>query len=656
MNTKINIILVFLLLLLAGCATVDSIVYRAEMKTPPPGSMQLNPAIFLPEFVFHHLGIREGDPVWIIHRNRQIELRAYLLPDTTHVFALHKKYAEELGLNYQTVSIKIKKIPSGKATLNPRPLRRYMEIYRGKPDRWLHIAIGAPHGDCDMETGNIVRLTSQKYGIPAAAAYGYRLSYRGIWWDVNRPLMKLPKKEGGVHPERVWNRQAETVYLAYQDSLFKAGGLHPGERFELFCSFHGHDLTVRLPEGKRVERPVIEGMGVGFSYRQLRRIKAFYRKNSHRYFTSPPALYFGNLPEDRKYSTHGVTVPFFYSGLGTRTYGSLRSDLVKYALHLETPNSIRLNPDVQPHTARFLYELYRFILDSVITIRPGANSNTPKIIPPPDFGKKVTVPGGLYPMGAPDNIGWGSEHPQHPVKIDPFEIDIYEVTNRQFVRFLNEAFQRNLIRVENGVVKDARQEEHILCRTREAAPFSQIQFDGKRFSVIPGKNYFPVVYVSYYGARMYARHNKERLPTEAEWEMAASWSPRLKRKFLYAVAADTVIGKWANFENSGDPFETGPIPATTPVGYYRKSSPMGVADMSGNVWEWCSDYYQYDYYRQSSSGTWKNPAGPRTGTMRVIRGGAWNTEFAVTRTTMRLGIHPNATLINVGFRCVKSGQ
>jgi len=74
--------------------------------------------------------------------------------------------------------------------------------------------------------------------------------------------------------------------------------------------------------------------------------------------------------------------------------------------------------------------------------------------------------------------------------------------------------------------------------------------------------------------------------------------------------------------------------------------------MSGNVWEWTSDYYVSNIHSKLKDGVVENPSGAKTGTMFVIKGGAWNTEGPVTSTTKRLGINPNTALMNLGFRCV----
>jgi len=649
-----GLLFILALFILNACAERKELRFKAELVKPPVATRQLGPSIFVPDSLIRVLGVAEGTPVLAELAGKSVELRIYKLMRPGNLFAVHKKYREFWNLETgQTYPLLLKTIPPHQARLIPKPVRFSVENYHAQPARWQSVAIGAPHGDCDLETGAIVKLVTQNYQIPSTAAYGARLSYRGIWYDVNRPLMKLPKKGGGVIPERVWNSRAEEIYHMYQDSVWKNSGLRYGQRFKLFCSFHGHDLTVKLADGKVIQRPVIEAMGIGFRKSELRKIKTFYNQHKTKYFENPPLLVFGNLPEDRVYEYQSIPLTFFYSGLGTRVYGSLRSDLIEHGLHMETPNSMRLNPEVQPHTARFLHDLYEFVMNEILAKRKDAPQE--RKISFQRHGKPgmVKVKGGVFPMGAPKGVGWSGERPQHQVKVDPFQIDRYEVTNRQYAEFLNQALNQQQITVTKGVVRSAAHPDQIWLRTYQAAPMSHITYRQNRFKVLEGKEDFPVIFVSWYGAKAYARWLGGDLPTEAEWEMAASWDRRNNKKYLYGYASDMVDSSKANFEDSGDPFEQETGTRTTPSGFYRASSPSGAYDMSGNVMEWCRDYYQYGYYKHAPQGVWDNPAGPETGTMRTVRGGAWNLEPWVSRTTFRLGVHPNATLVNVGFRCVK---
>ncbi len=641
--------------LMQGCQMQQQVTFRAQLVKAPVATRQLDPAVFVPKHVIRKLHINEGDPVQVTYQRRALQVRIYDIWREGNIFALHKNFADSLGLTRgQTYPIRIRALRSGETHLTPRPIRTWVENYHGQKENWQKIALGAPHGDCDMKTGDIVKIVSQQFGIPATAGYGARLSYRGIWFDMNRPLMKLPKKGGGVFRERVWNRKAEQVYHMYQDSVWRNSGLRFGQRFRLFSSFHGHDLTVRLKNGKVIQRPVIEAMGVGFRKTQLRKIKDFYNRHKTEYYTDPPQLVFGNLPEDRVYTYQGIPLTFFYSGLGTRVYGSLRSDLVRHALHMETPNSMRLDPAVRPKTARFLHDLYRFILDSVLA--EDVPSSLPKNFSyTPRKGKRwIKIDGGTFDMGAPKNVGWASEHPQHRVRLKGFHMASYEVTNQEYADFLNSALKEGRIVVEQGVVKNARNPEEIWFRSKEAAPMSQIEFRDQSFFVQKGKAPFPVIYVSWYGAQAYAQFYGWRLPSEAEWEMAASWDARKNRKYIYAYASDRVDAAKANFEDSGDPSEAQTDEAqTVPVGYYAAKSPAGAYNMGGNVMEWCADFYDYGFYKKAPKGVWENPLCTEEKTMRTVRGGAWNLEPWIGRTTFRLGIHPNATLVNVGFRCAK---
>ncbi len=641
------------LILLSSCQTRTDMEINAKLVRPPVATRQLGPAVFLPKTILRDLQIKEGWPLRVASGSASMELRAYLLPDSGKVFSMHKEYSKKLGLKPGSNRIVLKRLSREQAHLSPRPLRVYAENYRGNTEKWSRIAYGAPHGDCDMETGNIVKQMTETYGIPSTAGYGARLSYRGKWFDMNRPLMKLPKPGGGTFPDRVWNAQSEAVYHMYQDSVWRNNGMHFGQRFDLFCSFHGHDLTVRLKDGTRIERPVMEAMGVGFTKNELRKIKAFYNRSKTNYYAHPPMLVFGNLPEDRTYYYQGIPLTFFYSGLGTRVYGSLRGDLVKHALHIETPNTMRLDKTVQPKTAQFLFDLYTFITDSILSAPKENSRKIPGNTKPKGYGKMVAVPAGAFPMGTDNTSCWSSERPAHQTYVSAFKIDRYEVSNEQYASFLNRAFKAHKIMVQHGVVKSTEDSSHILCRTVLAAPMSQLTFKQGIFSALAGKEYFPVIYVSYYGAQRYAAFNGKRLPTEAEWEKAAGWDAQRHKKYMFAYRSDRVQENKANFEDSGDPFEWGEHAFTTPVGWYRAQSPAGVYDMSGNVLEWCADFYDYNRYKKQK-GEVKNPKGPAQGTMRTVRGGAWNLEPWISRTTFRLGIHPNMTLVNVGFRCVKT--
>jgi formylglycine-generating enzyme required for sulfatase activity len=643
--------LVFLLAFVGAKGKGKKLILQVERGKTPVATRQLGPAIFFDESVISDLHVAEGTPVKVSCNGRTEFLRIYKFFGGKDKFALRNEYAEKLGIQEGTYQITVEPSTPEEAGISSKPIRFVVENYKGDLKKWKGYAFGAPHGDCDNETGAVVKIVSRLYGIPATAAYGCRVSYRGIWYDCNRPLMKLPKPGNrGVFPERQWNRAAVEKYKIYQDSVWANSNLSFGKRFKLFCSFHGHDLTVKLPGGKKIQRPVIEGIGVGFSKNELRRIKKYYYSVSSKYYTDPPDLYFGNLPEDLTYYYKGVRLTFFYSGLGTRTYGSLRSDLVQNALHLETPDMMRIGKQAQSATADLLFNLYTFIKDSIFTSRK-VNVTNLTIKKPVDLGKMVTVPAGEFLMGAPNGFGWSAERPQHKVWTDEFQIDKYEVTNEQYSNFLTAAFKVNKIIVKNGVVRSADNTDRKYCLTKQAVPFAQIKFDGVKFTAEKGKEFFPVVYVTYYGALAYARFYGMDLPTEAEWEKAASWDG--KRKYLFGVQADTIDGTQANFEDSGDPFDFNSLPGTTPVGFYDSQSPYGLKDVSGNVWEWCSDNYIYGYYRTIKEKLIFNPTGPDTSTIRTIRGGAWNTEPFVTRTTMRLGINPNTPLVNLGFRCVK---
>lgn len=270
----------------------------------------------------------------------------------------------------------------------------------------------------------------------------------------------------------------------------------------------------------------------------------------------------------------------------------------------------------------------------------------------------VLIPAGNFLMGRDEDRGWsamadpemfGDELPPHEVYVDAFYIDKYEVTNRQFKEFVD----------TTGYVTDA--ERHGFSETMVPADEAQTPIQGTdigwiwregvtwrtpegQHSSIEELMDHPVVHVSWNDANAYAQWVGKRLPTEAEWEKAASggamtnwfWSDELS-VFIddgIVVGVDVDIdstGKYANFygehrkdivypkEYCDGYYGTAPVGSLQPNGY-------GLYDTAGNVFEWVSDWYQYDYFINSPV---NNPKGPESGeyhwgqVTKVIKGGGW---------------------------------
>jgi len=300
----------------------------------------------------------------------------------------------------------------------------------------------------------------------------------------------------------------------------------------------------------------------------------------------------------------------------------------------------------------------------------------------------VGVAGGDFQMGDPWNEGGTDERPVHTVYISSFYIDASEVTNQQYADGLNWAWaQGGLITVTNAVVyKYGSGTSYAYCDTTTSSPYSRITWDGSTFAVLPDKETHPATEVSWYGAVAYcnwrsAREGKPlcydlsnwscnfavpgyRLATEAEWEKAAGWDPAEQKHFRFGghtdgCGYDCLDGYGANYWNSGDPFESGTYPWSTPVGFYDGTthgayptedarSYYGCYDMSGNVWEWCYDWYSSGYYSNSPS---TDPTGPPSGIWRVVRGGGWANNPASSRSAKRGPDGPSDRDVNIGFRC-----
>ena len=257
----------------------------------------------------------------------------------------------------------------------------------------------------------------------------------------------------------------------------------------------------------------------------------------------------------------------------------------------------------------------------------------------------VAIPGGTFVMGT--NDGFPFEGPAHEVTVKPFKLDKHEVTVAQFAKFV----------AATGYKTEA--EGFGWSGVFDPAQKGWAKSDGADWRHPDGpkstaKDDEPVCQVSYADAQAYAKWAGKRLPTEAEWEFAARGG--LKNK-TYAWGDELrpggkpVANWWQGVFPQKDTAEDG-FTNRAPVGKFAPNG-YGLYDMSGNVWEWCADWYAPDYYAKSPK---DNPTGPATGEERVLRGGSWMCSENYCnnyRVAGRSKTTPDSALNNLGFRCAK---
>ena len=305
----------------------------------------------------------------------------------------------------------------------------------------------------------------------------------------------------------------------------------------------------------------------------------------------------------------------------------------------------------------------------------------------------VLVPGGTFFMGADDEQAWPDEYPKHEIVIDSFWIDIHEVTNAQFEAFVEatgyvttaektldwEEIKKEL---PPGTPKPADSllapSSLVFVPTNRPVPLNNVSqwWKWKRGanwrhpegpgSTIAGKENHPVVHVSWFDAVAYCDWAGKRLPTEAEWEYASrgglkdavySWGDENLNQGK--PKANTWEGNFPYQNKQRDGYYlTAPVQNYQPNGY-------GLYDMSGNVWEWCADWYHQDYYKTLASQKTYNPQGPKTSfdpnephaKKRVSRGGSFlchESYCSGYRNAMRMKTTPDTGSIHTGFRTVGS--
>jgi formylglycine-generating enzyme required for sulfatase activity len=304
----------------------------------------------------------------------------------------------------------------------------------------------------------------------------------------------------------------------------------------------------------------------------------------------------------------------------------------------------------------------------------------------------VFIKGGTFMMGGDNNQASPDEFPKHKVKVDDFWIDATEVTNAQFQKFVDAThyittaekkpdWDEMKATLPPGTPKppDSLLVAASLVFRQTSGPVDLDDYgqwwgwvkgaDWKHpegpNSSIKGKENYPVVQVSWYDAMAYCKWAGKRLPTEAEWEFAARgglenniypWGNESVN--VGKAKANSWGGKFPYYNDKKDNYTgSAPVKSFLPNGY-------GLYDMAGNVWEWCNDWYDANYYNTFGNSIAINPKGPAKSydpedtytPKRSLRGGSFlcnDSYCSGYRVARRMKSSPDTGLEHTGFRCVK---
>lgn len=284
-------------------------------------------------------------------------------------------------------------------------------------------------------------------------------------------------------------------------------------------------------------------------------------------------------------------------------------------------------------------------------------------------GAMISLPGGTFLMGTDYDKGFPAdgEGPVRKVTVSPFQIDAWAVSNEQFAAFAEATGYRTdaerfgwsfvfwaHIPVEHRakLVEDTVAAAPWWCKVR-GTNWKQPEGPGSDIAMRPN---YPVVHISWNDAAAYARWAGKSLPTEAQWEYAARGG---LEQNLYPWGDDlTPNGEhrcnvWQGTFPSEDTAEDGyagtcPVKSFAPNGY-------GLYCITGNVWEWCADWFRTAF---RADRLLCDPKGPATGQTKVMKGGSFLCHASYCnryRVAARTSNTPDSSTSNLGFRCVKNG-
>ena len=231
------------------------------------------------------------------------------------------------------------------------------------------------------------------------------------------------------------------------------------------------------------------------------------------------------------------------------------------------------------------------------------------------FPEMIYIKGGSFNMGSDEDDGFTDNKPAHQVTVSNFNIGKFEVKVKEYRHFCYATDRKMVSKPIDGWVEDG--------------PVCQISWNDaidycEWLSIITGKKY--------------------RLPTEAEWEFAARGGTKSK-KFVFSGSDFLEKVGWAIKKSGVDIRRSGSL----------YPNELDIYDMSSNAWEWCSDWYDADYYNRFKTFTnlsTNNLTGPSSGTKKVNRGGSSSKEEKFSKTTSRSSNYPDAKFANLGFRVV----
>lgn len=286
------------------------------------------------------------------------------------------------------------------------------------------------------------------------------------------------------------------------------------------------------------------------------------------------------------------------------------------------------------------------ILQTLGYRRPALSCLDPRAAAPPVDPtyrpRDVSVPGGTFLLGAtPDEpFVFDNEKWAHPVEVAPFRIASTPVTNAEYQAFVEDGgYRRRELWSRRGWEWRRRAgAEHPLFWVRGA--------EGRWFvrcfdALVPLEPWHPVVHVNWYEAEAYCRWAGRRLPTEAEWEMAATLEPATGRKRRFPWGDDPPTPERASLDfRAGGTIDVRALPAG--------DSPVGCRQMIGNVWEWVADTFQP--YPGFSCDPYKEYSEPYFGRKKVLKGGSWATRARLIRATWRNFYMPHRRNVFAGFR------